>query len=107
MIVNACSFFGRLAPGLVANKLGVTNILTISAFICAALILSMIALGNVASVVVIGILYGFFSGACEYRTIRLLSPKLICPPKDISMLGPVLAALTDNMSELGYVFAES
>ena len=66
----------------------------------------MIALGNVASVVVIGILYGFFSGACEYRTIRLLSPKLICPPKDISMLGPVLAALTDNMSELGYVFAD-
>ncbi|KAI0373510.1 MFS general substrate transporter [Pilatotrama ljubarskyi] len=83
VILNACSFLGRLSPGFFANKLGVENITTLSTFVCAVLILGMIGLGSVASVVVIGVIYGFFAGTY------------------IAMLAPLLAHLTDDMSELG------
>ena len=72
--MNASSFFGRLAPGFVANKLGVEKILVGSVLVCAALILSMIGLGTVASVVVIGVIYGFSAGVCEAR-VRLGSTR--------------------------------
>ncbi|CDO77695.1 hypothetical protein BN946_scf184969.g46 [Trametes cinnabarina] len=83
VILNACSFLGRLSPGFFANKLGVENITVVSTFVCAVLILGMIGLSSVASVVVIGIIYGFFAGTY------------------IAMLAPLLAHLTDDMSELG------
>ncbi len=66
MILNASSFFGRLAPGFVVNRFGVEKILVVSVFVCAVLILSMIALKTVASVIVIAIIYGFSAGVCEY-----------------------------------------
>ncbi|KAI9068325.1 MFS general substrate transporter [Trametes sanguinea] len=83
VILNSCSFLGRLSPGFFANKLGVENITVVSTFICAVLIIGMIGLSSVASVVVIGVIYGFFAGTY------------------IAMLAPLLAHLTDDMSELG------
>ncbi|KAI8975830.1 major facilitator superfamily domain-containing protein [Trametes punicea] len=83
VILNACSFLGRISPGFVANKLGVENITVVTTFVCAVLILGMIGLSSVASVVVIAVIYGFFSGTY------------------IAMLAPLLTHLTDDMSEHG------
>jgi hypothetical protein len=64
VILNASSFFGRLSPGFFAHRLGVVNMATAAAGVGAVLILSMIALRTVASVVVIGVLYGYCAGIC-------------------------------------------
>ncbi|KIM74169.1 hypothetical protein PILCRDRAFT_828457 [Piloderma croceum F 1598] len=83
VIVNVSAFVGRLSPGLYANALGVDNAVTISAGCCSALILGMIGVKSVTSVAVIGVIYGFFAGVY------------------ISTLAPLLAVLTDDISELG------
>ena len=63
--MNFASLIGRLSPGLVVHRLGVANMLVAAAGCGSVLILSMIALKSVASVVVIGVIYGFFAGVCE------------------------------------------
>jgi MFS family permease len=83
VIMNASSFVGRLSPGFFAQKLGVHNMVTASAGAGAVLILSMIALKSVASVVVIGVLYGFSAGVF------------------ITLMAPLLTMLTSDMGELG------
>ncbi|KAI0780298.1 MFS general substrate transporter, partial [Fomes fomentarius] len=83
VILSSCSVLGRLSPGFVANTLGVENMVLGSSFACAVLILGMIGLRTVTSVVVIGTIYGFFSGVY------------------VTLLGPYLAILTDDVSELG------
>ncbi|KAF8205980.1 major facilitator superfamily domain-containing protein [Mycena galopus ATCC 62051] len=83
VIMNAASFAGRLLPGLVLHVWGVKSMITVGSGCGAVLILSMIAIHNVASVVTIGIIYGFFAGGI------------------VTLIGPLLAVLTDDMSELG------
>ncbi|KAJ7499842.1 MFS general substrate transporter [Mycena latifolia] len=83
VIMNTASFAGRLSAGFVARRLGILN-MTIAATACvAALILAMIALRTVASVVVIGVLYGYCAGV--YVTLN----------------APLLAVLTADLGELG------
>lgn len=67
-IMNAASFVGRCTPGIIASYTGVLNLVIISAVACSALIISMIALSDIASVIVIGILHGYFSGICMFHT---------------------------------------
>ncbi|KAF7354301.1 MFS general substrate transporter [Mycena venus] len=83
VIMNASSFVGRLSPGFFAQKLGVHNMVTASAGAGAVLILCMIALKSVASVVVIGVIYGFAAGVF------------------ITLMAPLLTMLTSDMGELG------
>ncbi|KAH9858585.1 MFS general substrate transporter [Lenzites betulinus] len=83
VILNSFSFIGRLAPGFFANRLGVHNIIVVSTFCCAVMIFAMIGLKSVASVIVIAIIYGLSAGTY------------------IAMIAPLLASLTDDMSELG------
>ncbi|RDX47107.1 MFS general substrate transporter [Lentinus brumalis] len=83
VILNACSFLGRVSPGFVANKVGTGNIIVVFTFICVATIFGLIGLSSVASVVVIAVIYGLASGVY------------------ITMLAPFLATLTDDFSELG------
>ncbi|KAF7349617.1 MFS general substrate transporter [Mycena sanguinolenta] len=83
VIMNASSFFGRLSPGFFAHKLGIVNMVTASAGIGSVLILCMIALKSVASVVVIGVLYGYSAGVF------------------VALMAPLFAVLTDNLGELG------
>lgn len=69
---------GRLAPGFFAQSLGVPNMVVVASGCGAILILAMIGIGNIASVVVIGVLYGFCAGACafvppEYPNFSLIS----------------------------------
>ncbi|KAJ7753954.1 major facilitator superfamily domain-containing protein [Mycena maculata] len=83
VILNASSCVGRLAPGAFASRFGVIEMVVFASGGGAALILSMIALRTVTSVVVIGILYGFFAGV--FATLQV----------------PVMAVLTEDMGELG------
>ncbi|KAJ7288634.1 MFS general substrate transporter [Mycena rebaudengoi] len=83
VILNASSFFGRLAPGMLAQKLGVLNMVTGAAGCGAVLILGMIGLDSVASVVVIGVIYGFCAGVF------------------VTLMAPLVALLTDDIGELG------
>ncbi|KAJ7457268.1 MFS general substrate transporter [Mycena galericulata] len=83
VIMNASSFVGRLFPGLVSHRWGVKPMITVAAGCAAVLILAMIGIQNVASVVAISVLYGFFAGNI------------------VALMGPLLAILTDDMSELG------
>lgn len=56
---------GRVTSGYIAEYTGVAN-LTIAATIASGvLILGMIGLKTLASVVVLGIIYGYFSGVCK------------------------------------------
>ncbi|KAJ7196427.1 major facilitator superfamily domain-containing protein [Mycena pura] len=83
VILNGASCVGRLWPGFFAQRLGVINILMAASGCGAVLILSMIALKSVASVVAIGIIYGFWAGVF------------------VTLMAPLVAVLTENMEELG------
>jgi hypothetical protein len=73
VIMNAASFIGRCTPGIIASYTGVLNLTIISTVACSALIISMIALSDIASVIVIGILYGYFSGICMSHTVIVVN----------------------------------
>ncbi|KAJ6468940.1 MFS general substrate transporter [Mycena sanguinolenta] len=83
VILNASAFVGRVTPGFFAHSLGIANMVAGSAGCGSVLILGMIGLSNVANTVVLAILYGFSSGVF------------------ITMLAPLVAVLTDDMTELG------
>ncbi|KAJ7277950.1 major facilitator superfamily domain-containing protein [Mycena rebaudengoi] len=83
VIVNGSSFVGRLAPGFFAQSLGVPNMVVVASGCGAILILAMIGIGNIASVVVIGVLYGFCAGAF------------------VTLVAPLMAILTEDLGELG------
>jgi len=65
VVMNVSNVVGRLSPGPLAHRLGVINMIAASAGCSAILILCMSALKSVASVVLIGVLCGFFSGVCQ------------------------------------------
>ncbi|KAF7362888.1 MFS general substrate transporter [Mycena venus] len=83
VIMNSASVVGRLTPGFFAQRLGILNVLLVAAGCGAVFILSMIALRTIASVVVIGVLYG------------------LCVGVYITLIPPLLAILTEDMGELG------
>ncbi|OJA20813.1 hypothetical protein AZE42_12487 [Rhizopogon vesiculosus] len=55
----------------------------ISTVACSALLISMIALHDIASVIVIAVMYGYFSGVY------------------IALVVPLIAVMTPDLSELG------
>ncbi|KAJ7727338.1 MFS general substrate transporter [Mycena olivaceomarginata] len=83
VIMNAASFIGRLFPELVVERFGILNTFVTAVACGTILILCMIALGSVTSVVVIGIMYGFCAGVY------------------ITLIPPLVASLTDDISQLG------
>ncbi|KAJ7077533.1 MFS general substrate transporter [Mycena belliarum] len=83
VIMNGSSFIGRLAPGFVAQQLGIINMVVAASAGGALFILCMIALRTVASVVVIGILYGLCAGVW------------------VTLMAPLFTVLTDDLGELG------
>ncbi|CCL98733.1 uncharacterized protein FIBRA_00738 [Fibroporia radiculosa] len=82
-IMNAGSILGRLIPPFLADRLGVYNMLLPSIFMCAALIFSMFGATTSAGVILVGLLFGFSSGAY------------------ISLIPSLLVSLCNNMGELG------
>ncbi|KAG8216309.1 MFS general substrate transporter [Butyriboletus roseoflavus] len=84
VIINAGSFIGRFVAGTMVPFVGAINLTIFTTVVCAILIVGMIWLGSVASVVVLGVLYGLFSGM------------------NIAMMAPMLG-LTAEPAELGFV----
>ncbi|KAJ7863543.1 major facilitator superfamily domain-containing protein [Mycena leptocephala] len=83
VIMSASSFVGRICPGFFAHSLGIANMATASAGCGAVFILGMIGLSSIPSVVVLAILYGFCAGVF------------------ITTMAPLVAILTDDLTELG------
>ncbi|KAJ7910783.1 major facilitator superfamily domain-containing protein [Mycena leptocephala] len=87
VIMSSASFVGRLAPGFFAHRLGILNLIMASMGCGAVFILSMIALRTVASVVVIGVLYGLCIGLRMGVTFALMGiGGLIGPPVNGALL---------------------
>jgi MFS family permease len=83
VIMNAACFLGRCTTGIIAAYTGVLNLTIASTIACSAIIISMIALSDVASVVVLGVAYGYFSGFFT------------------ALVVPLVTVLTPDLSELG------
>ncbi|KAJ7715658.1 monocarboxylate permease-like protein [Mycena maculata] len=61
-VLNAASLFGRIVPGFLADRWGRFNMMVATALASAILTFASIAARNEASVLIIGVLYGFTSG---------------------------------------------
>ncbi|KAG1807043.1 major facilitator superfamily domain-containing protein [Suillus subaureus] len=83
VITNAACVTGRCTAGMIATYTGVLNFTIACAVACSAIIMSMIALSDVASVVVLGLAYGYFSGVCS------------------ALIVPLVTEFTPDLSELG------
>ncbi|KAG2118686.1 MFS general substrate transporter [Suillus discolor] len=83
VIMNAACFIGRCMTGTIAAYMGVLNSTIASTVACSAIIISMIALRDTTSVVVLGLAYGYFSGVF------------------IALIVPLVTVLTPDLSELG------
>ncbi|KFY17902.1 hypothetical protein V492_00299 [Pseudogymnoascus sp. VKM F-4246] len=62
-ILNGASVFGRILPGILADKFGAMNALTGVTILAAIFAYAWIAIDNLAGLIVFAIIYGFLSGA--------------------------------------------
>ncbi|OBT58911.1 hypothetical protein VE04_00581 [Pseudogymnoascus sp. 24MN13] len=62
-ILNGASVFGRILPGIIADKFGAMNALTGVTVLAAAFAYAWVAIDNLAGLIVFAIIYGFLSGA--------------------------------------------
>ncbi|OAX37105.1 MFS general substrate transporter [Rhizopogon vinicolor AM-OR11-026] len=83
VIMNASSFIGQLTSGVLVEHFGVPAVLTGSTFVGTVLLFALIGLRTLASVVAIGILYGYSAGIFQ------------------ALWAPVLAVLSPDPSDLG------
>jgi len=82
-ILNAASMFGRTLPNALSDRTGPLNIIIPGAFACAALLFCTQAASSTASLVVIVVLFGFFSGVF----IALPPVIMVVLTKDKSKIG--------------------
>lgn len=61
-ILNAASSLGRTLPNALSDKTGPLNLLVPGALICGVLCFAMIGVKSLGALVVVALLYGFFSG---------------------------------------------
>lgn len=90
-VLNAATFFGRVAMGVVADKLGASNTLVLCVFISAMLAFAWQGVASNTSMFVWSAFYGWFSGA----SISLQSPAMIplVPGMKLQLIGPYIAIL--------------
>ncbi|KAK7407980.1 hypothetical protein QQX98_009851 [Neonectria punicea] len=82
-ILNAVSIFGRILPGLVADKIGRYNVMIVIMFVSALFCLAVwIPVKDTAGILVFAIIFGFSSGG--YVS---LAPTLIAQISDIRQIG--------------------
>ena len=84
-----------------ASFIGVVDVTIMTVMVCAILIIGMIWLGSVASVVVLGVMYGLFSGLSRSALSSTCAGDTE-PSIDIAMM-PAMLGLTSDPAELGYV----
>ncbi|KAJ5569671.1 uncharacterized protein N7459_009101 [Penicillium hispanicum] len=82
-VLNAASVFGRITPGILADRLGSLNTIIPISFIATVLAFAWIGIRNEAGSIVFACLYGYASGAI------------------VSLPPTILAKLTPNMSIVG------
>ncbi|KAF8891750.1 MFS general substrate transporter [Infundibulicybe gibba] len=82
-IMNGASVIGRLVTSIMAEPLGVYNLMIPCTMGCSILAFALSAAHNVQGMIAISVLYGLFSGAF------------------VSLLGPALAMLAQDVSEIG------
>ncbi|KAL8818809.1 MAG: hypothetical protein Q9191_007858 [Dirinaria sp. TL-2023a] len=82
-VLNAGSFFGRIIPGLVADKAGSLNIMIPCGVAAAILAFTWLGITNASGLWVFCALYGFFSGGIVSLPPTILP--LICP--DMRIIG--------------------
>jgi MFS family permease len=82
-IINAAGAFGRIVPSFVSDFFGPLNVQAPSVIIAGIVVLSWIPATSIGPVIIIAILYGFFSGA-----IASLPP-------------PAVASMTTDLTTLG------
>ncbi|KND92957.1 putative transporter MCH4 [Tolypocladium ophioglossoides CBS 100239] len=82
-ILNAVSIFGRIIPGIVADKIGRYNVMIVITFISALFCLAVwTPVNNTAGILVFMIIFGFSSGG-----FISLGPTLIAQIVDIRQIG--------------------
>ncbi|KAG1789941.1 major facilitator superfamily domain-containing protein [Suillus plorans] len=86
VIMNAACVVGRCTAGIIAAYTGALNFTMVSTLACSALIICMIALSDVAGVIVLGLGYGYFSGVY------------------VALMVPLVTVFTPDLSELGARF---
>lgn len=92
-ILNAASVFGRITPGLVADRVGSLNTIIPISLVAAILAFAWMGIHNIASAIVFSILYGYASGAI-----------VSLPPTAIARLTPDLSVLGTRMG-MCFIFA--
>ncbi|KAG2743827.1 MFS general substrate transporter, partial [Suillus brevipes Sb2] len=83
VILNAACAVGRGTAGIIAAYTGLLNLTIASTAACGIVTISMIALSDISSVVVIAVTYGYVSGIYD------------------AVLVPLVTVLTPDLSELG------
>ncbi|TKA77005.1 hypothetical protein B0A55_01966 [Friedmanniomyces simplex] len=98
-IVNGASLFGRILPGIVADRFGRFNMLAVSAFVAGVITFCWTTATSVAGLVVWTLAFGFSSGA-------ILSLQLACATSlaDPSSAATVVGAVMGSTS-LAALFA--
>ena len=66
---------GRLLPNFFADKFGPYNMLLPCLYISAVLAFAWFGISNFVGIIIFGLLYGFWSGSCEFEFIHYL----FCP----------------------------
>ena len=78
-VINAGSIFGRIIPGLIADKVGSLNSIIPCGFAATILSFAWLGITNVPGIWTFSVLYGFFSGAIvslPATVVARLSPDL-------------------------------
>jgi MFS family permease len=85
-ILNGASFFGRVIPGIMADKVGRLNMMIAAAISTGILILCLQRMTTNATIILFSALYGFCSGAI----VSLMSANLAQVPKNPANIGTYL-----------------
>ena len=62
-ILNSASVAGRIVPNLIADKIGPFNMIVPAVLAAGVIIFGLIGTNSLAGIIIISLLYGFFSGA--------------------------------------------
>ncbi|TEY71489.1 hypothetical protein BOTCAL_0092g00230 [Botryotinia calthae] len=92
-IVNAASLFGRIIPGLLADRLGCYNIAVVAAISSGLVCTCMIKATSVAGITMFSLAYGFASGAI-ISLKGVCAAKLVPPTQFEIAMGSVMTFLS-------------
>ncbi|GKZ73919.1 hypothetical protein AnigIFM60653_006124 [Aspergillus niger] len=82
-ILSASSFFGRIAPNMIADRLGSLNVMILVSLVVTVLAFAWMGIHSNAGAIVFAVIYGFASGT----VVALMPPvlALLCP--DMAVVG--------------------